>query len=779
MKKILFTLFIIIFLCTVVYANELVFTPAGGGKFIYCNNPEGISDDMLLDGEEPRWIMNNDNLLTDNYYIYLSHFNYTSGFDIQLDMQIKAVSDTTITIHKAFFETPETYAYMVDGTKRLAETDWGQLNVCSSMLGVPMCDIRGDDFYYPATFEPVTLELKQGEATWLSYYLNNYKPVHFGKGVHVQALIEVKSGAANFNVGALKENTREYLPENINYGEYRWDYTLKGISDSLPEVKTNLCYTIDNNTTDGTKIPVFLKNQYIPEGHTVTEWYTQLNPQNDIWSKSLAAESDILTLRYKDDAKLNFYGSNVAETQKDNIWQFDTLHSAARKYEQRFNTGTAQDFVPNFVLDISADNHTYACNIGNYGIATTYCMSVTNKTDETKYCTLAITAASEIIAHEKGTPYAYVKDLTGEKVTDNMLSHEIPPNTTENFEFSIILPVNYNGGIKNEFIITEKNIQAVDFEKKRAAAIDKNYTDACYGTSVNEIRPLLPKETSLKLQGGYEYLKGKDEAIARWCAWDGAPDWYYNIWSHVSTVYTLDKNYNIIGSYTFPSLPCEASYNNGYYYIKTARDGVYKSKDGTEWIKAEEKMPVYIPYYDLENASQWAISELEKAWNIGLRLKWHGESYNFTHPISRENFCELADSLLNTLEITSNLKVNLEFDDTTNPIIGRLASLGIINGFGDGTFRPDAQLTREQAAVILSRITKLISGNIKEYDTHSYNDDNLISEWAKDGVNTMYHLGIMQGTGNNMFSPQDSYSGEQSAVTLFRLYENSAKVNII
>ncbi len=772
MKKLLLcTLFIIVFLCTAVYANELSFTPVGGGKFIYCNNPEGIVDDILLDGETPRWIMNNANLSPDSYYIYLSHFNYTSGFDLQLDMQIKALSNAKITIHKAFFETPQTYAYLFNGTKKLAETDWGQLNVCASMLGMPICDIRGDDFYYPASFEPVTFELKQGKATWLSYYLNNYTPVSFGKGVHIQALIEIQSGTADFNIGALKSNVREYLPDNIANGEYRWDYTLKGIANSLPEVKADISYVIDNNTKDGTKIPVLLKNQYIPEGHTVTEWYTQLNPQNDIWSKKLAAESDILTLYYKDNSKLGFYGADVEDGQKNNIWQFDTLHSAVRKYEQRFNTGAAQDFVPNFILDITADNHAYACNIGNYGVSTTYCLSVTNETDQTKYCTLAITAASEIIAYEKEKPYAYVKDLTSEKVTDNMLTHEIPPNTTENFEFSIILPVNYNGGIKNELIITDENIQAVDFEKKREATKDKTHTDAYYGVPINEIRPLFPEETASTLHGGYEYLKGRNNAIARWCAWDGAPDWYYNLWGHVSTVYTLDENYNISGSYAFTSLPCEASYNNGYYYIKTARDGVYKSQDGVEWAKTNENLPPYIPYYDLKNASDWAIPELEEAWDIGLRLKWQGESYNFTHAISREAFCELAYALLEKLVATTNTNTELKFNDTTNPKIERLASIGIINGFGDGTFRPEAQLTREQAAVILSRIAKNASGNIHEYDAHTYNDSNLISDWAKDGVSLAYHLGIMHGTGDNVFAPQESYSCEQSAITLLRLYK--------
>ena len=80
MKRfILFVMCFILLPCSATYANELKFEPAGGGKFIYCNNPEGIEDDVLLNGDVPVWIMNNENLEPDNYYIYLSHRNYTGN----------------------------------------------------------------------------------------------------------------------------------------------------------------------------------------------------------------------------------------------------------------------------------------------------------------------------------------------------------------------------------------------------------------------------------------------------------------------------------------------------------------------------------------------------------------------------------------------------------------------------------------------------------------------------------------------------------------------------
>ena len=72
MKKLIFTLLLLcLFMGINVSAEELMFQPVGGGKFIYCNNQEGIFDTTLLNGENPTYIMNNENLTED--VIYFTH----------------------------------------------------------------------------------------------------------------------------------------------------------------------------------------------------------------------------------------------------------------------------------------------------------------------------------------------------------------------------------------------------------------------------------------------------------------------------------------------------------------------------------------------------------------------------------------------------------------------------------------------------------------------------------------------------------------------------------
>lgn len=60
-------------------------------------------------------------------------------------------------------------------------------------------------------------------------------------------------------------------------------------------------------------------------------------------------------------------------------------------------------------------------------------------------------------------------------------------------------------------------------------------------------------------------------------------------------------------------------------------------------------------------------------------------------------------------------------------------------------------------------------------DLRSFADQNEISDWALESVNTIFPISgagrpVMQGTENNRFSPKGSYTREQAAATVYRLY---------
>ena len=98
-----------------------------------------------------------------------------------------------------------------------------------------------------------------------------------------------------------------------------------------------------------------------------------------------------------------------------------------------------------------------------------------------------------------------------------------------------------------------------------------------------------------------------------------------------------------------------------------------------------------------------------------------------------------------------------------------------MSGDGDGSFRPDHAITREEMAKILSCADEMLKGTNfidKEY-TLIYNDSEAISEWALPYVGYASQYGLMNGVDNNFFAPKMTATRAQVATVLDRMLESS------
>ncbi|MBO5452455.1 MAG: S-layer homology domain-containing protein [Clostridia bacterium] len=79
-------------------------------------------------------------------------------------------------------------------------------------------------------------------------------------------------------------------------------------------------------------------------------------------------------------------------------------------------------------------------------------------------------------------------------------------------------------------------------------------------------------------------------------------------------------------------------------------------------------------------------------------------------------------------------------------------------------FRPDDEITREEAAKILSFVNKEA-----EFESFEYSDISLISDWAVEYVNKAYKMGLMKGDDDGAFRPKASITRAEAAVVLCRI----------
>jgi hypothetical protein len=168
-----------------------------------------------------------------------------------------------------------------------------------------------------------------------------------------------------------------------------------------------------------------------------------------------------------------------------------------------------------------------------------------------------------------------------------------------------------------------------------------------------------------------------------------------------------------------------------------------------------------------DKPSSWAIEAVNDA--IRLDLCPAELLSDFKRATTRAEFCALGVRLYEFIfpKMPAPLK---DFDDTTDLNVRKMAGLGVVNGVGENKFDPDAKITREQAATMLSNLLTALGCTLYDVAPAAFSDNGEISSWAFDAVSAMSAIGVMSGVDDNMFAPKNSYTREQSIVTVIRLF---------
>ena len=168
-----------------------------------------------------------------------------------------------------------------------------------------------------------------------------------------------------------------------------------------------------------------------------------------------------------------------------------------------------------------------------------------------------------------------------------------------------------------------------------------------------------------------------------------------------------------------------------------------------------------------EQPSSWAKDQVGLAIDAGIVPQALQSRY--TDTATRADFCALVVALIEEYWGEA-ITAEETFTDTDDINVRKAATLGIVQGVGNGAFNPNGELTREQAATMLERTYQVSRRILQGGGASSFADSSSVSPWAADAVAKMENSGIMTGVGNNRFDPQGPYSREQSIMTMYRLY---------
>lgn len=93
---------------------------------------------------------------------------------------------------------------------------------------------------------------------------------------------------------------------------------------------------------------------------------------------------------------------------------------------------------------------------------------------------------------------------------------------------------------------------------------------------------------------------------------------------------------------------------------------------------------------------------------------------------------------------------------------------GYVSGVSPELFRPNSSITREQMCAIMARY----AGLVPKEESVIFADDSAISGWARNDVYACRDAGLIDGVGENRFSPKGTATRAQACVVTTKLYNN-------
>ena len=217
---------------------------------------------------------------------------------------------------------------------------------------------------------------------------------------------------------------------------------------------------------------------------------------------------------------------------------------------------------------------------------------------------------------------------------------------------------------------------------------------------------------------------------------------------------------------------------DGYTFAKDLKGTINGIKE-TKYVTISNKNRIYVDVvmpeieeseeYTWSKASEWAEPELKEASKQNLIPEIFDEA-NLTKNITRKEFAHTVVKMYE--KITGQKAVPIAknpFTDTKDKEVLKAYNIGITNGTSDTTFSPDALITREQMATMMTRaLTKAGKDTSRPESAKLFADDSEFSEYAKDSIYYMSSIEIIKGVGENKFNAKGNASREQALAISIR-----------
>jgi hypothetical protein len=151
-----------------------------------------------------------------------------------------------------------------------------------------------------------------------------------------------------------------------------------------------------------------------------------------------------------------------------------------------------------------------------------------------------------------------------------------------------------------------------------------------------------------------------------------------------------------------------------------------------------------------DTAGHWAEGQILAGINYGYINGYPDGTFKPEDTINRAEFVTIINKARNYTTMTNIPFRDVPVNEWYFEEVQRAYSANYIKGDDDGNFKPNAQITRQEVAVILDRIAP---GGDASYALTDVRDANKIDDWALSAVKAVYSRAYITGDAEKNFNP--------------------------
>jgi hypothetical protein len=180
-----------------------------------------------------------------------------------------------------------------------------------------------------------------------------------------------------------------------------------------------------------------------------------------------------------------------------------------------------------------------------------------------------------------------------------------------------------------------------------------------------------------------------------------------------------------------------------------------------------------------DTAGHWAMSAIK---DLSSRLVVNGVGQNTFNPdkaITRAEFAAIIVKALGIEPMGSADFTDVKANDWYRGYVEAACSKGLISGYSDGSFKPNRNITREEAMTILLRAMSVtgidpeLSASEVSEQLKVFSDYGSISSWSQKAVASCVKKSIASGRGGDTMAPKNNITRAEICVMLQRMLQQS------